>query len=70
MIDVQRTDGPAPATGVLGVGAATSHVQFVFSVQFAFRQNVSMQTSPDIQSVFTEHPLLQPTVTGVGVGVA
>jgi hypothetical protein len=65
--DTPRTDGPMPATGVFGVAIATSHEQFVFSVQLAFRQELSIQTNPFEQSAFTVHPLLQSDNTGVGV---
>lgn len=72
IIDAPRTDGPVPATGVCGVGAVvviTVHVQFVLSVQLAFRHAFSIHTNPDVQSELTVHALLQPDKFGVGVGV-
>jgi len=39
MIEAPNIDGPVPEIGVLGVGAAISHVQLVTLVQFVFLQN-------------------------------
>jgi hypothetical protein len=71
MTETPRTDGPVPAIGVFGVGAAAiSHEQFVLSVQLALRHAPSVQTKPLVQSEFTVQSKLHPDNAGIGVGVA
>ncbi len=69
-----RTEGPVPATGILGVAGVAGAVQVVLSGYEGFLQTLSRQTSEPVQSALTEQVSLHEDAyaisVDVGVGVA